>query len=153
MQVDPMKQLGLAGCVMLALTTSSMMTAHAAEYCGISIAASHGKVPVYTEPNTRSFKMRLLPDGALLDLQNTDVVYSELEWVPVKDNGWVESKYTQGTACTSKYDYCLNHFCHPGPTVTTLPATFGPVTSGPTMADAPSWLTKRYTYKPRLRRR
>ena len=145
-----MKKLILAGiAALLALPAS----AHATEYCGVRVAVSHGMVPVYTEPNTRSFKIRLLPVGALLDIENTAVVYDETEWTPIKDHhGWVETKYTQGTACTSKYDYCLNHFCHPGPTVTTLPATFGPVTSGPTMADAPSWLTKRYSYKRRLHR-
>jgi hypothetical protein len=129
---------------MLALSAS----AHATEYCGVSIAAPHGRVSVYTEPNIRSYKMKLLPDGALLDIENTAVPYDEEEWTPVKDNGWVETKYTQGVACASKYDYCLDHFCHSGVTATPLTNTFGP-----TMADAPDWLKKRYSMKPRLRRR
>jgi hypothetical protein len=138
-----MRKLVIAG-VMLALSVS----AHSTEYCGVRVAAPLGAV-VYTEPNTRSFKMRLLPDGAMLDIMDTAVPYDEEEWTPIKDNGWVETRYTQGTACASKYDYCLDHFCHQG---TILPPTFGPATFGPTMADAPSWLKKRYSVKPRLRR-
>ena len=90
-----MRKLVIAG-VMLALSAS----AHATEYCGVRVAVSHGRVPVYTEPNIRSFKMRLLPDGAMLDIISTGVIYDEEEWTPIKDNGWVETKYTQAIECT-----------------------------------------------------
>jgi hypothetical protein len=133
-----MRKLVIAG-MMLALSAS----AHATEYCGVRVAVSHGMVPVYTEPNTRSFKMRSLPDGTMLDLMNTTVSYNELEWTPIKDNGWVETKYTQAIECTRAPQLI------PGATVTPEGVT---TTFGPTMADAPSWL-KYPVKKQRMRRK
>jgi hypothetical protein len=137
-----MKKLILAGIAALLVLPVS---AHATEYCGVRVGVSQGMVPVYTEPNTRSFKMRLLPDGAMLDIMDTAVPYDEEEWTPIKDNGWVETKYTQAIECTRAPQLI------PGATVTPQGVT---TTFGPTMADAPSWLKyPAVKHKPRMRRR
>jgi hypothetical protein len=161
-----MKKLLLAG-MMLVCTAS----AHATEYCGTRVANTpHGQAPVYAEQNTRSYKIRWIPDGTMLDVWDPLVPFDETEWTPIKDNhGWVETRYTEAVECRDGHDWQQQSQdavrTIPGSEAILLPPRFSGTTEGtttfygnepphwdPTMADAPSWLKKRYSVKPRLRR-